>query len=123
MSSDISSSPTLRERSAAAPRSSGERQPLRRKITYVSIGSSFSLALAILSAELVECFLGRRLLRSLLRAARADAGLLAVDDRGAGEGALVRRPRDLEHRVGHLLRPARERLLQLGLVVDVTRER
>src|SRR6266496_2140659 len=38
MSSDISSSPTCFERSAAAPRSSGDRQPLRRKIAYISIG-------------------------------------------------------------------------------------
>src|SRR3954454_20992188 len=38
MSSDISSSPTCAERSAACCSSSPERQPLRRRITYVSMG-------------------------------------------------------------------------------------
>src|SRR6266571_5421201 len=37
MSSDISSSPTCFERAAACWRSSGVRQPWRRRITYVSI--------------------------------------------------------------------------------------
>src|SRR5215216_2776434 len=40
MSSDISSSATWRERSAAVSRSSGDRQPLLRRIAYVFIGAS-----------------------------------------------------------------------------------
>ena len=54
---------------------------------------------------------------------RADAELLAVDHRRAREAPVVRRALDLEHRVVHRLAPARERLLQLGLVVDVARQR
>src|SRR6188472_196367 len=39
MSSDISSSPTCDERAAAASRSAPLCQPLRRRITYVSMGA------------------------------------------------------------------------------------
>src|SRR4051794_39911437 len=39
MSSDISSSPTWDERAAAASRSAPDFQPLRRRITYVSMGA------------------------------------------------------------------------------------
>src|SRR5690349_5128954 len=39
MSSDISSSPTWDERPAASSRSAALRQPLRRRITYVSMGA------------------------------------------------------------------------------------
>src|SRR5919202_4320046 len=41
MSSDISSSPTCRERSAAASKSSGDRQPRRRKIAYSCMSPPF----------------------------------------------------------------------------------
>src|SRR5215210_1642956 len=52
MSSAISSSPTFRERAAASPRSSGERQPPRRRITYVFKGVSLpSLSPSTLGAE------------------------------------------------------------------------
>src|SRR5438270_8546379 len=69
--------------------------------------------------ELRECLLRRRLLGLLLRAPRADAGLLPVDRHGAGERPVVRGPLDLDHGVPHLPMPARDRLLQLGLVVDL----
>jgi hypothetical protein len=39
MSSDISSSPTCDDRAAAASRSAGDDQPLRRKITYCCMES------------------------------------------------------------------------------------
>ena len=62
---------------------------------------------------------GRLLLGVLLRAAGALAHLRAVDQRRAREPPLVGRAFDLEHRVAHLPLPARQRLLELGLVVDV----
>ena len=73
--------------------------------------------------ELRERLAGRFLLGSLLRRPLADAGLLAVDHGRAREHAVVRRPLDLEHRVRDRLPETRERLLQLGLVVDVRRQR
>src|SRR4051794_5706749 len=63
------------------------------------------------------------LLCRLLRAADTDAGLLAVDNRSAGEAAIMRWPVDLEHAVRHRLAEPRERFLQLRLVVDVGRQR
>ena len=48
---------------------------------------------------------------------------LAVDQRGAGEAAVVRRPFDLEHLVGDGAAEPCERLLELRLVVDVARQR
>ncbi len=51
------------------------------------------------------------LLRGLLRAPLADPELLAVDDRGAREVALVRGPLGREHHVGDLLAAPRERLV------------
>src|SRR5712691_4217494 len=42
MSFDISVSPTRRERSAASPSSSGDRHPLRRRMTYVFMRASSS---------------------------------------------------------------------------------
>src|SRR6185503_3531365 len=71
----------------------------------------------------VERLLGRRLLGRLLRAAGADAGLLAVDQRGAAEGAVVRRALDVEHVVDDLPALPGELLLELRLVVDVGRQR
>ena len=65
--------------------------------------------------------LGRRLLLGgLLRRAAADAELLAVDERGADEPALVRRPVDVEHVVLDAAPRPRQRLLELRLRVDVT---
>ena len=49
--------------------------------------------------------------------------LLAVDHRRAGEPPVVRRAVDLEHGVATVRAGARERLLQLRLVVDVLRGR
>src|SRR3954447_17378730 len=75
------------------------------------------------AGEPVERLLRRGLLGRLLRAARPDSGLLAVDHRRAAEGAVVRRALDVEHVVDDLAAPARELFLQLGLVVDVAGQR
>jgi hypothetical protein len=61
------------------------------------------------------------LLGSLLRRPTTDPELGARDMRGADEPPVVRRALDLEHGVVHLLAGARERLLELRLVVDVAR--
>src|SRR5437868_10355466 len=71
----------------------------------------------------VERLLRGCLLGGLLRAAGADTRLLAVYHRGAGERPVVRRALHLEHGVGDLQPAPGELLLQLGLVVDVARER
>src|SRR5690349_24925959 len=76
-----------------------------------------------LDAERVEGLLRRFLLGRLLRLSRALAELLAVDHGRAAETAVVRRPLDVEHGVADRLSAPRERLLQLGLVVDVARQR
>ena len=62
----------------------------------------------------------RILLCGLLRRGCPDPDLLAGDHRDADEAAIVRRPLDVEHAVLHLVPGSGERLLQLGLVVDVT---
>src|SRR2546423_1567308 len=126
MSSDISSSLTLRERSAAAWSSSGERQPSRRRMTYRSMGILLSswfqpdgesrrdlpaLRRRDLDAELGERLLCGLLLRRLLRLAGTDAQLLPVDHGGAGEAAVMRGSLDLQHRVADRLAPAREGFL------------
>src|SRR5205814_2175846 len=76
-----------------------------------------------LGRELLERAPGRLLLGGLLRAALADAELLAVDDGRAREVALVRRPLGREDLVGDVAAEPRQRLLQLRLVVDVRRQR
>jgi hypothetical protein len=53
----------------------------------------------------------------------ADAGLLRVDHRRAGEAAVVRRALDVEDGVRDAQAAARELLLELRLVVDVARQR
>ena len=72
-----------------------------------------------LDPELLEGLLGSLLFCGLLRLARADPELLAVDHRRAREPAIVRRPFHLEHRVVHGLTPAGQGFLQLRLVVHV----
>src|SRR5439155_14480492 len=71
--------------------------------------------------ELLERLPRRLLFRGLLRAARPDADLLPVDRRRASEAPVVRRALDLDDRVADGAPPPRERLLELGLVVDVAR--
>src|SRR2546421_318192 len=76
-----------------------------------------------LDSERGECLLGRFLLGLLLRLARPDAELLALDHGGAREAPVVRRAFHLQDAVAHGLPAARKRLLQLRLVVDVARQR
>src|SRR4051812_39259202 len=77
----------------------------------------------LLGSQLLEHDLRGRLLGGLLRAAVPDPGLLAVHVGGTGEGAVMRRPVDIEHRIAHRLPAPRERLLNLGLEIDVTGQR
>src|SRR3954469_25613688 len=79
--------------------------------------------MALDGSDLLEHDLRSRLLGRFLRAALPDARLLPVDVGRAGEGAIVRRPVDVEHGVADRLATARERLLKLCLEVDVARER
>src|SRR3954454_8391094 len=79
--------------------------------------------MALRGSELLEHDLRGRLLGGLLRAAVPDPGLLAVHVRGTGEGAVMRRPVDIEHRIAHRLPAPRERLLNLGLEIDVAGRR
>src|SRR5207302_10144005 len=65
----------------------------------------------------------RLLLGRLLRLARAEADLLAVDRRGAREAPVVRRALDLDDAVADLPAAPRERFLELRLVVDVAGRR
>src|SRR5262249_24570045 len=74
-----------------------------------------------LSGQRLERLLRSLLLGFLLRRAGADATLLAVDQRSAGEAPVVCGALRLEHRVDDLLAQARKHLLQLGLVVDGVR--
>jgi hypothetical protein len=74
-------------------------------------------------AERLERLAGGFLLRRLLRRAAPDAELNPRDVRGAHEAAVVRRAFDLQHRVMHLPTRPSERLLELGLVVDVAGSR
>ena len=75
--------------------------------------------LCSLWAECLERLARRFLLGILLRPPTAGTDLLAVDQRGAREAAVVRRPFGLEHRVDHLLASPRKLLLELRLEVDV----
>src|SRR5215211_83412 len=70
-------------------------------------------------AEAFERLAGGLLLGRLLGASRTNAELLAADGGRGGKAAVVRRPFHLDD----ALAAARERLLQLGLVVDVARAR
>src|SRR3954452_8251383 len=79
--------------------------------------------MALRNSQLLEHDLSRRLLGGLFRAAVPDPGLLAVHVGGTGEGAVMRRPVDIEHRIAHRLPAPRERLLNLGLEIDVTGQR
>ncbi len=74
-------------------------------------------------AKARERLTGGVLLGRLLGGAATDARLRAVDDRGRGEAALVRRAFDVDDRVRDAQVPPRELLLELGLVVDVLGER
>src|SRR5215208_4240181 len=74
-------------------------------------------------AEAFERLAGGLLLGRLLGASRTNAELLAADGGRGGEAAVVRRPFHLDDAVVDALAAARERLLQLGLVVDVARAR
>ena len=65
----------------------------------------------------------RFLLGCLLRLSFAAPQLLAVDDRGAPEAPLVRRPLDGDLGVHHLAARVGEQLLQVRLVVDARGER
>src|SRR4051794_39503451 len=89
--------------------------------TFWATGSLLVAELRMLrgAGEAVERLLRGGLLGGLLRAARADAGLLPVDHGGAAERAVVRRAVDVQHVVDHLPSPPRELFLQLGLVVDM----
>jgi hypothetical protein len=73
--------------------------------------------------ELGQSLASGLLFGRLLRRALADAGFFAVDHRGTGERAIVRRPFDVEHRVRDRAAETGERFLQLRLVVDVRRPR
>src|SRR2546423_7328688 len=73
--------------------------------------------------ELCKDFLRSILLRRLLRASLAHPRLFAVHIGGAGESAIVRRPVDIQNRVGNGLSAPGKRLLKLGLVIDMSRER
>src|SRR5215213_4262301 len=75
------------------------------------------------AGETVERLARRCLLGVFLRAAGADARFLPVDHGGAGERAVMRRPRYVEDAVGDLPALPGELLLQLGLVIDVGRQR
>src|SRR5262249_49732184 len=70
-----------------------------------------------------ESFFRRGLLRILLGAPDTGSEHLRVDDRGGREGAVVRRPFDLQGRVGDGATGPCELLLELRLVVDVARQR
>ena len=64
--------------------------------------------------------MGGLLLGRLLRRALAEPDLLSGDRRHADETTLVRWSLDVDNLVAHLIAGAGERLLELGLVVDVT---
>src|SRR5919108_4462509 len=107
--------------SSYAPRTTNPHSQLMTfAISPPSVGS---LRRWYLDAELRKYFLGGLLFGALLRVARPRSELLAVDDRGAREPAVVRRAFHFEDAVTHRLAATGERLLQLGLLVDVTRQR
>ena len=95
----------------------------RRSIAAATDDAWNSLACETGDAQRGEGLRGRLLLGGLLGRAAPRAELLAVDQRGADEPALVRRPADLEHLVVDGAPRARERLLELRLRVDVPRAR
>src|ERR1051326_2858520 len=105
-----------------ASRTLPRRPDEMRSISCESERSELSDRLG-LEAEGFERLLRRLLLGRLLGGAAADAELVAVDERGAGETALVGRPLDLDDLVLDGPAVARKRLLQLGLVVDEARQR
>src|SRR5215211_3226245 len=70
-----------------------------------------------------EGLLGGVLLGLLLRPTASDADLLAVDRRRSREDPVVRRALRLDDGIGDTASVPRQELLQLGLVVDVARER
>src|SRR4051812_28850518 len=108
-------------RPARAGRPRRRRAPARR-----SAGTTARVPLAallLLGPELRERLLRGGLLGILLRLALTHTGLLAVDHRRRREVPLVRRPLDVDHGVGDLPPAARQRLLELRLVVDVGRPR
>src|SRR2546427_3472979 len=98
MSSDICSSPTARERSAASPSSCGEPQALRRRITYVSI--PFRLLLRW-TADRVG---GKGTPGSWTRAARGNVSARTRPDHSAGEAGLDALELALEHLAGGVAR-------------------
>src|SRR3954453_9103392 len=79
--------------------------------------------MALNHPNLLEHDLRSGLLGRFLRAAVPDARLFPVDVGRAGEGAIVRRPVDVEHGVADRLATAGPRLLKPRLLVDVARER
>ena len=97
----------------------------RRCILTIQADVAAVLPLELLGndAESVERLARGFLLGGLLRRSAADSELGAGDVRGADEPAVVRRALHLEHRVVDLPTRARERFLELGLVVDVARAR
>src|SRR5437764_5370763 len=82
-----------------------------------------SLRLRLLLRDPVERLQRGLLLGLLLGRAAADPALLAVDERGAGEAAVVSRSLHLHDGVDDLLADSRQLLLQLGLVVHGVRGR
>src|SRR5262249_49043781 len=76
----------------------------------------------LLGRQTGERLPGRVLLGVLLRAAPADAGLLAVDNGGRGEDPVVRRSVGVQERVADAPAAAGEGLLELRLVVDLVRQ-
>src|SRR2546427_11981453 len=86
------------------------------------LGCRTILRRGLLDAQRHQRLLRRLLLRRLLRLTGADADLLPVDHGGAREATVVWRPFDVEHRVGDGLPPARGRLPELRLVIDVARQ-
>src|SRR6266496_4329 len=70
-----------------------------------------------------ERLAGGFLFGGLLRRALSDTRFLAVDHRRGRERPVVRRPVHVEHGIGNRPAEPRECFLELGLVVDVGRER
>ena len=110
------------------------RMRSERRCTEAAFSRSPRTARRLLEAERSRCARARRRApRAPARAASCsaaffveplpDAELLAGDVRRADEPPVVRRALDLEHGVVNLRPRARERLLELGLVVDVARAR
>src|SRR5205085_5028685 len=118
-------SPRHRPAASAPPPARGPRanasRPAEESHTSSSLAPLVVVVNGILADEPLECLLGRGLLGVLFRPALSPACLLPVDDGRALEVPLVRRARDVEHRVDGLSPLPRERLLELRLVVDEVR--